>query len=159
VTPQVVRRSGPSLVTIQLCGSAAGLSYLHARFVVHGSGKSEKDLTSIHDLTFYVVKCVSSSYSSVKLCRLKARRKTFLSLARYIPRSCPVNGSGADHTLVRANRRFATLELQRSLKKSATTRSQRRCHPEILSGIQPPSSSETAMPPQRHTLTHTHSRC
>ena len=47
------------LVKVWLRGSAAYLSYPHSRGIVHGSGKSEMDLTSEHDLMSYTVKCVS----------------------------------------------------------------------------------------------------
>ena len=54
------------LRTIQLRASAAGLNYLHSQGVVHGSGKSGRDLTSMDDLTSSAVKCVRFSPPLVK---------------------------------------------------------------------------------------------
>lgn len=42
-----------SYVTIQLCGSAGGLSYLHSLGIVHGSGESDMNLTKVYDLTLF----------------------------------------------------------------------------------------------------------
>ena len=59
---QAVQGSSALLVTVQLRGSADGLNHLHSQDIVHGSGKSGRDLTFMHDLTYPTVKCVSFSY-------------------------------------------------------------------------------------------------
>ena len=67
---------------VKLRGSAAGLSYLHSRALVHGSGEVDVDLTITRNLTPHTVKCVSFWLYSSNPCRLKARRTTCLSLTR-----------------------------------------------------------------------------
>ncbi|KAF9649126.1 kinase-like protein [Thelephora ganbajun] len=52
-----VRRNRQPDKNYLLRGSAAGLNYLHSQGVVHGSGKSDTDLATMHDLISYTVRC------------------------------------------------------------------------------------------------------